>query len=118
MPDIKVNNTATPLSVQLKAESLQDFGYVINVIDTSHNVIESHNGNLDNMTDTAIVALNKTADAYIECFINGVVTIGDPAGAGNNYDLEFSLLQNGAGLLPVISLTGTTTANDITRFPQ
>jgi len=118
MADISISRGQDKLSVKIEVKSLQVVGYSGQLIGPNQNLAAEFDGNLGATTDSSINALGISPDDCIGGFINVIIVIADPLGADQNYDIVISVFQAGNLLLPIISLTGKTTSNEVTRFPQ
>ena len=118
MADIFIDRIGGKLSVKIEVKSLQVVGYSGQLIGADHKVVAEFDGSLGSTTDSATNVIGIDAASCIDGFINSIIEIADPIGADQNYDINISVFQDNLQLTPIISLTGTTTNNDVTRYPQ
>jgi hypothetical protein len=118
MSDIFIDPNGGPLSVKIKVKSLQDVGYDLMFVNNKQNVLADFDGSLSPTADFAINKINNPASECVDGFMNGALEIGDPKGAGNDYDVIISIQQDGNELHPPIEMKGKTTDDEVSLFPQ
>lgn len=118
MADISISPRQGKLSVKIEVKSLQVVGYSGQLIGPDQKLAAEFDGSLGATTDFSINSLGVSPDKCIGGFINVIVEIADPLGADQDYNIVISTLQEDVLLQPVISLTGKTTSESVTRFPQ
>ena len=107
MADINFIPGKGSIGFQVEVTTPQVVGYQITVIDPDGNTeLEHYVGS--QATNPYQVTLPKPAGSYDGCYISGTFVIIDPEGAGNNYNLNFSIRQGGYDLKPVQNIKGKT----------
>ena len=108
MSDISINQTSGQISIKLKVNSMQQVSFTITIYAPDGNTVLEHYTGSSQIANPFIIQLPNTPSSYVNDYVAGTIKLFDPAGAGNNYDIEISLIQNGQDINPVISLQGTT----------
>ena len=114
MSNIFIDPANGRIALKIKVDSLQVVGFNILVLAPDGNTeLETHSGNSQD-ANPFIIPL-KDPVMYKDCYLTGTFVITDPDGAGNIYNVIFSVVQNEADLAPVITLSGITTNKDVLR---
>jgi hypothetical protein len=114
MSDIFIDPAKGPISIKVEVNTLQVLSFEMMVLAPNGNdELEHYLGN-SQTSNPFLISLNPPA-SYKDCYFATNFVIIDPLGAGNNYLVHYSVVQNGIDLIPVINISGVTTNGKILR---
>jgi hypothetical protein len=116
MSDIIIDPTKGSLTVKIAVTTPQVVGYQITVFDSDGNTELEHYLSDSQTNNPFSQVLPKSASSYVGCFVSVILSIIDPAGAGNNYNIDYSIRQQNQDLDPVQHITGTSVAGKLNRI--
>jgi len=116
MSDITINPANGKLSVNIQVTTPQVVGYQTTVYAADGSTELEHYLSDSQSNNPYTVTLPNPPTSYQGCYISTTFSIIDPAGAGNNYNIDYSIQQQGASLNPVQHISGTSGAGKLNRI--
>jgi hypothetical protein len=113
--DIIIDASKETLSCRITSRSMHVIGIHIEVINSDENsILEEYKSSTE---DSVTIDLTSLPSFYKGKFIKGTFVIASPNGDDeNNYEVEFTLLEDNEPLAPAIVLTGKTVNGLETRI--
>ena len=110
MSNISINPALGSITVQVACRTPQVVSFSVTIFQSDGNTVaEYYTGNTQT-TNPFQVILPQSSASYQGDYVACTLKLFDPAGAGNPYDIEVAIIQNGTVITPATSLQGNTVA--------
>jgi hypothetical protein len=116
MSDIAINPANGNLTAKIVVTTAQVVGFEIVIYDSDGNTELAHYLSDSQANNPYLCQLPQPAGYYQNKYVSAIFSIIDPIGAGNNYNINFSIQQLNADLQPVQNLNGTTVTGKLNRY--